>query len=201
MLITLVGFAVVATLLGQIVGYIGRTKPALNKVMFVCWAVSAACAVALFWLNRQDAIRLKQELAVRDITADEMKEASSKLTRFSAQPARIAVFPVNFEGVWIADKVYGILLDAHWDVQFPDRLSAPPGKGLMVQGILIDCSRDAASKEAATALRAVLNSTVGTSQVPCNAGNFDSGAFDRSKPLVWILVGDKPTPLRSWVGQ
>ena len=164
MLITLVGFAVVATLLGQIAGYIGR----VNKKLFVCWAISAACAVAVFWLNRQDASRLKQELAVRDITADEMKEASSKLTRFSAQPARISVFPVNFEGVWIADRVYRILLDAHWDVQFLDRPSAPPGKGLMVQGILIDCSRDAASKEVATALCAVLDLTVGTSQVPCS---------------------------------
>jgi hypothetical protein len=25
--------------------------------------------------------------------------------------------------------------------------------------------------------------------------------FDLNKPLVWILVGDKPTPLRSWIAQ
>ena len=169
--------------------------------MFVCWAVSVVCAGAVFWLNYQGAIKLKQEIAIRDITPDEMKEASSRLAKFSGQPASILVFPVNFEGVWIADKVYGILLDAHWDVPFPERLTSPPGKGIMVQGIFIDCSKDNASKEAATALRAALSSTVGVSQAPCTAGNFDLGAFDLNKPLVWILVGYKPTPLRSWVAQ
>jgi hypothetical protein len=169
--------------------------------MFACWALSAICTLAIFWLNRQDAIRFKQEVAMRDISPNEMKEASSKLAKFSPQPARIVVFPVNFESGWIADKVHGILLDAHWDLQFPDRLSAPPGKGLLVQGIFIDCSRDDASKEAATALRAALDSIVGPAQAPCVAGNFDSGAFDRNKPLVWIFIGDKPTPLRTWVNQ
>jgi hypothetical protein len=129
--------------------------------MFVCWAASVICAGAVFWLNYQGAIKLKQEIAIRDVTPDEMKEASSSLTKFTGQPARIVVFPVNFEAVWIADKVYGILLDAHWDVQFPERLSSPPGKGLMVQGIFIDCSNDNASKEAANALRAALSLAVG----------------------------------------
>lgn len=201
MLVTLVAASVLATLGGQIFGYLSRARPALNKPMFVCWAASVVCAGAVFWLNYQGAIKLKQEIAIRDITPDEMKEASSRSAKFSGQPARILVFPVNFEGVWIADKVYGILLDAHWDVPFPERLTSPPGKGIMVQGIFIDCSKDDASKEAATALRAALSSAVGVSQAPCTTGNFDSGAFDLNKPLVWILVGDKPTPLRSWVAQ
>jgi hypothetical protein len=201
MLVTLAGAAVVATLLGQIIGYVGRTRPALNKAMFACWGVSAFCAIALFYLNRQDTITFKQDIAMRDITPREMQEASSKLMKFSGQHAQINVYPVNFEGVWIADKVYGILLDAHWDVQFPERLPAPPGKGLMVQGIFIDCSNDNASKDAAIELRSALSSIVGMSQAPCTADNFDSGAFDRSKPIVWVLVGDKPAPLRSWVTQ
>jgi hypothetical protein len=161
--------------------------------------VSAICTISIFWANRQDAITLRQDVAIRDITPEDMKQTSSGLAKFSGQPAKIVIFPVNFETSWIADKVYGILLDAHWEVSFPERLREPPGKGTLVQGIFIDCSNDDASREAATALRAALNSTIGTSQV-CNAGSFDSGAFDRTKPLVWIFVGDKPTPPRSWIG-
>lgn len=46
-----------------------------------------------------------------------------------------------------------------------------------------------------------LSLAVGVSQASCIAGNFNSGAFDLNKPLVWIFVGDKPTTLRSWVTQ
>jgi hypothetical protein len=104
---------------------------------------------------------------------------------------------------WIAGKVYGILLNAYWRVSFPEKLSAPAGKDFIVQGIFIDCSNDDASKEAAISLRLALNPAVGVSSAPCIKGstNFDNGAFDQNKPLVWVYVGDKPTPLRSWVGK
>ena len=38
MLVTLVAASVLATLGGQIFGYLSRARPALNKPMFVCWA-------------------------------------------------------------------------------------------------------------------------------------------------------------------
>jgi hypothetical protein len=131
-----------------------------------------------------------------------MKKASDALSKFSGQPAKIVVFPVNFESNWIAGEVYGILLNAHWTVPFPEKLAAPPGNGFMVQGIWIDRSNDDASKEAAVALRQALNSTVSQASGAPNDGNSlaaMAGAFDAAKPLVWILVGDKPTPLQSWV--
>jgi hypothetical protein len=45
--------------------------------------------MSIFWVNRQDAIKFKQDTAIRDVTPDEMKEASSKLVKFSGQPAKI----------------------------------------------------------------------------------------------------------------
>jgi hypothetical protein len=158
------------------------------------WSVDTGISNKL----RSELLEVRQRTANRDITPDEMKDTSAKLTRFSGQPAKIVIFPVNFESAWIADAVYGILLNAHWDVSFPARLSAPPGNGFMVQGIFIDRSNDDASKEAATALREALNSTVAQAGV-AGTGNSVSGAFDPTKPLVWIFIGGKPTPLRSWV--
>jgi hypothetical protein len=166
--------------------------------MFVCWGLSAVLTMTVFLLNRHDAIKLRWDIAIRDITPEEMNEASSKLLKFSGQPARIVIFPVNFEANWIATGVHGLLQDAHWKVSFPDRLKEPPANGLLVQGIFIDCSNDEGSREAATALHKALNSTLGVSQV-CNGRTLESGAFDRTKPLVWIFIGDKPTPLRRWI--
>ena len=158
------------------------------------WSVDTGISNKL----RSELLEVRQRTANRDITADELKSASAKLSRFSGQPAKIVIFPVNFESAWIADQVYGILLNAHWDVPFPARLSAPPGDGFMVQGIFIDRSNDDTSKEAAIALREALDSTVAQAG-GAGSGNSVSGAFDPAKPLVWVFVGDKPTPLRSWV--
>ena len=63
--------------------------------------------------------------------------------------------------------------------------------------LFVDHSTDDKSKEAAVALRTALNST------PAQASGTGemavlSRAFEKTKPLVWILVGDKPSPLRSW---
>ena len=71
----------------------------------------------------------------------------------------------------------------------------------MVQGLFVDRSNDQSSKAAADALREALNSTVAKTGGVSAAGasSFASGAFDPTMPLVWILVGDKPTPLKSWI--
>jgi hypothetical protein len=173
--------------------------------------IEAACTIALFGfdegisrLQNAEILRLRHQSANRDITPDEMNKASSNLTKFAGQPAEIVVFPVNFESVWVAENIHEILLDAHWNVPLPTRLSAPPGNGFMVQGIFIDRSNDDASKEAANALRETLNSTISpTSSAGASGSSLFgkplSGAFDPAKPLVWVLVGDKPVPLGSWV--
>jgi hypothetical protein len=184
--------------------FVSRTKHFGWQLLIVSLASELFFAVTIFSIDSEISNRLRaallevrQQAAIRDITPDEMKEIASKLDKFSGQPAQIVVFPVNFESVWIAGKIYGILLDAHWSVPYPERLSAPPGNGFMVQGIFVDRSNDLVSKEAATALRGALNSTV--ARVSAASDNFPGRAFDPTKPLVWIFVGDKPTPLHSWV--
>jgi hypothetical protein len=144
-------------------------------------------------------ITLRRLTAMRDISPDEMKRASEALSKFSGQPAKIVVFPVNFESVWIASKVYGILLDAHWQVPYPDRLQAAPGKGFMIQGIFVDHSSDDASRQAADAARIELNLTV--AQTGGAPSPNVSTALDPNEPLVWIMIGDRPAPLSSWIAR
>jgi hypothetical protein len=166
-----------------------------GEILFAAllWGVDTGISNSL----RTELLEVRQRTADRDITPDEMKVVTAKLTKFSGQPAKIVVFPVNFESVWIAGTIYGILLDAHWNVAFPERLTLPPGNGFLVQGIFIGRSNDDVSKEAANALRGALNLTV--AKANGSSDNFTISAFDSTKPLVWIFVGDKPTPLHSWV--
>jgi hypothetical protein len=146
--------------------------------------------------QKHQIISLQQEAANRDITPDELNQDSSKLSEFSGQTAKIIVFPVNFESNWIAQQIFGILLNAHWNVSPPELLSAPPDQ-FMVQGIWIGRSNDDASKRAAKALRDALNSTVSQAS---GRGDDDTPLFKTfHSPLVLIMVGDKPAPLRSWV--
>ena len=175
-------------------------------------AIELLCTVLLFVFDerisaRQDSVIISQQsriLALQQqtsncsLSAEDSRQLSTQLARFSGQPAKIVVFPVNFESVWIADQVYGILLNAHWKVEFPERSPSPPGDGFMVQGIFIDRSSDNASAEAANALREALNSNVSMASGSGSAAGM-SHAFETTKPLVWVLVGDKPSPLRSWV--
>jgi hypothetical protein len=143
-------------------------------------------------------LALQQQTSNRALSPDDIKQLSDRLASFAGQPAKIVVFPVNFESAWIADQVYGILLNAHWKVQFPERLATAPGEGFMVQGMFIDRSNDDPSAQAADALREALNSRVSTASGSGSAAGM-SKAFDPATPLVWILVGDKPSPLRTWI--
>jgi hypothetical protein len=175
-------------------------------------AIESLCTVLLFVFDerisaKQDSIiisqqsrilALQQQTSNRALSADDSRQLSTQLGRFSGQPAKIVVFPVNFESVWIADQVYGILLNAHWKVEFPERSTTPPADGFMVQGIWVDRSNDNASAEAANALREALNSHVSMASGSGGAAGV-SHAFDPAKSLVWILVGDKPSPLRTWI--
>jgi len=150
---------------------------------------------------KSENLKLQQQAAIRDITPQQIEEAASKLSKFSGQPAKIVIFPVNFESNWIANEVHAILHTAKWNVDFPVQLPAPPN-GFMVQGIWVDRSNDPASKSAANALREALGSTVAAASGIADGDSLlagRSGLFDPSQPMVWIMVGDKPTPLHSWV--
>lgn len=150
--------------------------------------------------QNKEIIGLRKLTAARDITLDDVKRASAKLVKYSCQPAKIVVFPVNFESDWIAGRVYEILLDAHWKLMPPERLSAAPGNGgFMVSGIWVDHSDDQKSLEAADDLRNVLNSTIAVTGGRREGPGVVPGTFDPTSPIVWIFVGDKPVPLSSWV--
>ena len=150
-------------------------------------------------------VKLEQQEANRDITAEEFSELSSRLSRFAGQRAVIDVFPVTFEHVAIAGEILGVLVNARWNVSGFTELPAPPrvrlssnGTGfpapLLVQGIHIQSTSDERSRAAAAAFFDALKSTTAQGNLFGNAP-----LPDPEDPRVWIYVGDKPTPLRSWV--
>ena len=175
--------------------------------MIVGVVIEALCTVSLFIFDEgisraqqskiialeTQLLEVSQRTADRDITPYEMNTLSKKLALFPGQPAKIVVFPVNFESVAIAMKVWGVLLNAHWAAPPPERLLAPP-HDLLTQGILVEYSDDEGSRKAADALVNGLTSMTNRSR-----GKYPKDQFDPTKPLVWIFVGDRPTPLRSWV--
>ena len=135
----------------------------------------------------------RQHTANRDITPEDQRAISRELKVFAGQHAEIDLFPVNFESRWVAGQISGILLNAKWDIPPVDvrMLSKPPDP--MVQGVLIRSTGDKKSKAAATELYRLLGNTVAS-------GVFDPAPLPNpERPQIWILVGDKPTPLRSWV--
>jgi len=149
-------------------------------------------------------LKVEQDAANRDITPEEQKELSSRLSVFAGQKAEVDVFPVTFEHVYLAHVISGILLNAHWKQSSVNMLSAPANHALasngtgspapfLVQGIWISATGDAQSQSAAEALFDALKSTV-------SPGSRDHVSLPHPEdPRVWIYVGDKPTPLRSWV--
>jgi hypothetical protein len=135
----------------------------------------------------------REHTANRDISPEDQSAISEKLKAFAGQHPEIELFPVTFEGRWIADQINGILLNAKWRIppMAVKMLSKPPDP--IVQGVLVRSTGDTKSKDAAKALLGLLGTTV-ASRV------FDPMPLpDSAHPRVWILVGDKPTPLRSWV--
>jgi hypothetical protein len=145
-------------------------------------------------LEKERAINLatEQRAANRDLTPDQIKTASSKLIEFSGQRAVIVEFPVNFEHDFIANSILAVLSEAHWNYGPVNRLTSPPDD-MLVQGIWVKATADERNQAAARALFDALKTTVAS-------GGFDpSPLSDPNVPRVWIYVGDKPTPLRSWV--
>ncbi len=149
-------------------------------------------------------VKIEHDAANRDITPEDQKMLSSRLSAFAGQRVDIDVFPVTFEHEWIAQTVLSVLVNADWNATHVTLLPAPPnhtlasnGTGVpapfIVQGIWISATGDATSQSAATALFEALKSTVAP-------GSMDHTTLSNPKdPRVWIYVGDKPTPLRSWV--
>jgi hypothetical protein len=150
------------------------------------------------------ALETSKQEAIRDITPDEQKALSDRLATFTGQKAVIDIFPVSFEHHWIASTILGILTNAHWNARDINLLPTPPlhnlasnGTGtptpFLVQGIWISSTGDDRSQAAAKALFEALKSTI-------TPGGMDHVPLPNPEdPRVWIFVGDKPTPLRSWV--
>jgi hypothetical protein len=156
-------------------------------------------------LDTQLIARTKELLAVRKLTADrsftggERKSVIEALSPFSGQQAKIVIFPVNFESSFAANQILTALAAAHWVVDPPEKLFVPP-QGMLAQGVLIVPSSDIGSLNAADALFNALKLTgfkgteaSGKQSMP------EMNLFDHSKPLVWVFVGDKPTPLLDWI--
>jgi len=144
-------------------------------------------------------IKLDSRTANRWLTTDEFKSLETAMGKFSGQPVEVVVFPVNFESVAIADLIHGILANAKWRVGLsatrliePPQLPTPAGKmSLMVQGLYIRSSGDYASRTAGRALYDALSTTVAS-------GGYDPEPIP-GEPRVFVLVGDKPTPLSVWI--
>jgi hypothetical protein len=144
-------------------------------------------------------IEVRKRAADRSLSPEEQTSLTKALSSFPGQRAKIIVFPVTFEGVWIAEQIYGAMLNAKWDVSFPERPIKPPND-FMVQGSFIDASDDDVSQKAATALFEALKLTgVPSGAAPHGGLRPKPLQFDPSQPLVWMLIGDKPTPLLNWV--
>ena len=105
-------------------------------------------------------VNLEQQGAIRDLALKERGLISSQLSVFAGQNAEIVVFPVNFETVWAASELDGILRDARWKLPPvpPVQLASAPN-GLMFMGLGIRSTNDRPSSTARSALFEVLKET------------------------------------------
>lgn len=160
----------------------------------------AANAERILETERAARLKLDQRTANRWLEPDTFNTLSSDMAKYTGQPAEVVVFPVNFESVGIADLIHGILGNAKWKAglnakrlveapQLPTQLGgmAP----IMVQGVYIRASGDEESRTAGRALYDALSRTV--------AGGVYNPTPLPGEPRVFVLVGDKPTPLSVWV--
>jgi hypothetical protein len=49
---------------------------------------------------------------VRQLSPEQFDKASVQMSQFKGQRAEVSVFPVTFEGNWIASAIYGMLISA-----------------------------------------------------------------------------------------
>jgi hypothetical protein len=168
------------------------------RLLVISLAAEVLLGIAIFSLDskisdklRYALLEVRQRTANRDIKPNDMDTMSSALSGFSGEAAEINVFPVNFETVFIAVKIYGVLLNAHWKVSAPNRLSIPPDS--LYQGGMIQATADEQSQKAGKALFDALNVTsagVGFSPQPLP---------NPEKPRILVSIGSHPAPLRSWI--
>jgi hypothetical protein len=89
--------------------------------------------------------------------------------------------------------------NANWTVDPPERLFNPPND-ILTEGLMIVPSSDSASLNVADALFEALKSTgLGGHESRGKQAIPEMNLFDHSKPMVWVFVGDKPTPLLDWI--
>jgi hypothetical protein len=181
---------------GELLGVVNTTRLSGQQIAILTEAAER---------EHLERVKIEQQAANRDFTPEQLSALSSKLSGFAGQRAVVDVFPVTFEHAAIAGDIAGILENARWNVRGYNMLQVPanvrmasngtgvPGP-LLVQGIQIQATADERSQAAAAALFEALKSTV-------SPGNLMRGVpLDHAEdPRVWIYVGDKPTPLRSWV--
>jgi hypothetical protein len=176
------------------------------KILLVGLALEVVISAELWGVDtgissilRSELIEVRSLTADRSLTPEERKSVIEALSAFPGQQSKVVIFPVNFESSFAADEIYGAMLNARWVVDPPEKLSKPPND-LLAQGVLIIPSDDSASLNAANKLFDALKST-GFSPLE-NRGKQpipERNLFDHSKPLVWVLVGDKAAPLLDWV--
>jgi hypothetical protein len=149
---------------------------------------------------RRELLEERQHTANRDITPEDQNAISEKLKAFAGQHGSIEIFPVTSESRFLAAQVEGILINAKWSMPpSPKLLTAPPI--VSVQGVGIFSTPDEQSKAAAKELFRLLAPTAagGVLIPPGPPKTSRTELPNPENPRVVVLVGDKPTPLRSWV--
>jgi hypothetical protein len=148
-------------------------------------------------------LRERQHTANRDISPEDQAAISEKLKAFTGprgQHGEIDIFPATFETRFLAGQIESILINAKWSMApFPKLLPTAPI--ITVQGVGIFSTPDKPSVDAAKELFRLLSTTAASGVlIPPGSPNTSRGELPNpDNPRVVVLVGDKPTPLRSWV--
>ena len=177
-----------------------------GEYLFGSWAGDAALKLQA---QAEDAIsKTTRQGALRDIAPEQINRLTTQLLPFADQPATIDIFPVNFENASLGLNIMAVLVGAKWQVPQVNYLPTPaihsdandvsfPGAPFIQAGVWVQATADEKSQTARRALVEALNSTeakVNTSPSPLHGV-----AADRTEPRIWIYVGDKPTPIRSFL--
>jgi hypothetical protein len=153
-------------------------------------------------------LKVERQTALRDISPDQMSKLAAKLAPFAGQPVTIDVFPVNWENAALGNSIMALLVGAKWKAARVNYLSAPathslandpsiPGGPFMQAGVWVQATGDDKSQAARRSLVEALDST--EAKVNSGPSPLHDLPNDLIEPRVWIYVGDRPTPFRSWV--
>ncbi len=131
--------------------------------------------------EKQARLRFEEYAAIRDMTPEERKALSERLSEFSGQRAEIVVFPITTDTTHLAGTIFHVLEGARWNVSPAQHLSSSPTE-YVKSGVHIETTPDEFSIRAAWNLLLALHSS----------GSSSSSLPDPSYPRMRILVGDKP---------